>query len=144
MIAPFPPILPLFLPAIRSTRKNPMEECDARVFVSGSLITGLSPNLTIHVIRHRRYLKVTPSVTLKRHSQALVAPVPLLVAVSHADVGCRNSRLHRRRQRRFVSAVFYERAVIIRRWLRTRHQPLKDDRSTNLVPCLVIITVLTI
>lgn len=50
-----------------------------RVFVSDSFIIGLSPNLTIHVIRHRRYLKVTPSVTLKRHSQALVAPVPLLV-----------------------------------------------------------------
>jgi len=61
---------------------------ECRVFVSDSLIIGLSPNLTIHVIRHR-YLKVTPSVTLKRHSQVLVASDPLL-AVSHGDVGCRN------------------------------------------------------
>lgn len=60
--------------------KNPIEEC--RVSVSDSLIIELSPNL---MIRHRRYLKVTPSVTLKRHSQALIAPVPLLFHTLMSD-----------------------------------------------------------
>lgn len=84
-----------------------------RVFVSGSFIIGLSPNLTIHAIRHRRYLKVTPSVTLKRHSQALVAPVPLLVRFHTAMSDVETEPAAPARQRRSISAVFYERAVII-------------------------------
>ncbi|CAK9818421.1 hypothetical protein ANTQUA_LOCUS9803 [Anthophora quadrimaculata] len=35
-------------------------------------------------------VKITPSVTLKRHSQALVASVPLLAGFTR-HVGCRNS-----------------------------------------------------
>jgi len=49
--------------------KNPVAEC--RGCLCLRLLSDLSPNPAIHAIRHRPHLKVTPSVTLKRHSQAL-------------------------------------------------------------------------